>query len=179
MKSSKYCLLIPLVALLLFVGPKITKAAEPDGDQDLTIRPLDHDINYVCVAFKDFPFMVLWQLKDMASSLKQEIPAGLSVGKEAKEDQGYLEVSYKHRDDGVLLSMSFHRLPADDSPLSPDERSPSLLTQESLLSNPSSSMIAETLRDLFSRFRLAWEQNQIPANEEEIALWHKDLGRPS
>ena len=179
MKSSKFWLLIPLVALLLFICPDLSKAADQGAAQEFSAQPAEHDINYVCVAFKDFPFLVLLQLKDMAAALKEEIPEGLSVGKEVKEDQGYLQVSYQEKEDGVLLSMSLHRLPVGSITESAMKDSPSLLSQESLLNDPSYARIAETLKDLFSRFRLAWEQNRIPSGEEEIALWHKELGKPS
>ena len=181
MKSSKFWLIILLLsALILCNCPKVSTAAEPEEFVDFSVSAPSFAVSYVCVQLKDFPLGVLWRLKDMASSIKQEIPKGLSVGREKIKDQGFLLFSYQKKEDGVLLSMSFQRLSEDPSYLTAVAETVSSLSEQRIVSDPSGDMITETLRDLFSTFCLAWEENSIlPMQEDKIVLWNKKLDRTS
>ncbi|MEJ2691118.1 MAG: hypothetical protein P8130_14480, partial [Deltaproteobacteria bacterium] len=122
----------------------------------------------VCVQFKGFPLWVLWQLRKMESSIKQQIPEGLQVGREMKSGQGYLVFTYRKRPDGVILSMRYRRLSVFDSRISTMGDAPLLLNQQFILSDKSNPAVLESLRKLFSRCCLAWEKDRIPVGLEEI-----------
>lgn len=181
MKSSKvWLVLLLLFALILCNCPKVSNAAEAEEPVDFSVSSQSFAVNYVCVQLKDFPFLVLWRLKNMASTIKQEIPQGLRVGREKIKDQGYLLFSYQKRSDGVLLSMSFQRISDDSSSVSAVADTLSPLNQQRILNNPTNGTITETLKDLFSSFCLAWEKNSSTSTrEEEIVLSGKKLDRTS
>ncbi len=168
MKSSKTILVLLLVILSFWICPKISSAAEPKKPVAFSIPSQYDDLSYVCVQFKGFPFGVLWHLRGMASSIKQQIPEGLHVGREMKSGQGYLLFSYQKKPEGVLLSMRYQRLSAFSSQASVMDVSSAPVDHQFLISEDSDSMVMETLKELFSRFCLAWQQDRIPADLEEI-----------
>lgn len=168
MKTFKIITVFLLFILPLLVSPKISMASGPKGLVTTSLPSQYDDLSYVCVNFKGFPFGVLWKLRGMASTIKQEIPEGLRVGREMKNGQGYLLFSYQKKTEGVLLSMRYQRLAGSTLTASTDANPMEPLTEQLLLSDNSTSRVIESLRALFFRFCLTWEQERIPSDLKEI-----------
>ena len=169
MKPSKFCLVLLVIVMGLWGCPKLSAAAEQKEIADYSPLPPSYSLEYVSVQFKDFPFWLLRQIKDMAPAIRQEMPPGLQIGQEQKEDRGFLLFSYQKSTDGVLLSMRFQHLPMCPFCTFDKGDAPLLLDEERLLSDPTAELITEALRDMFANFCIAWEQNRSLTAEEEIA----------
>ena len=168
MKSSKFCLVLLVMAMGLWVCPRICKAIEPNEYADYAPSQPSYSLDYVGVQFEDFPFWLLRQIRNMAPAIRQEMPQGLQIGLKKKEDKGLLQFSYQESSEGVLLSMRFQHLSLCPYCTSDMDDAPLLLDERRFLIDPSDTMITDTLRELFSSFCIAWEQNRIADAETEI-----------
>lgn len=168
MKAAETCLLILLAILPLWVYPTVSNSAELKQKMSSSLPAQYDDLNYVCVQFKGFPFGVLWKLRELAPTIRQQLPEGLHVGLEKRSGQGSLLFSYQKKPEGVLVSMRYQNPTVFHSSSSTLIGSPSQLNQQLLLSEGSNAKVVETLKDLFIRFCLTWEKDQIPSDVEKI-----------
>jgi len=161
MRTAETYLLIILVILISWACPKVSRCVE--------LKPAQYDnLNYVCVRFKGFPFGVLWKLRTLAPTVRQQLPEGLHIGLEKRSGQGSLIFSYQVKTGGALVSMRYQGPTVFQSSISTQTGSPSQLNQHFLLSKDSNTMVIETLKELFINFCLTWEKEQLPANVEKI-----------
>lgn len=168
MKAAEFCLLVLLAILPLWVCPTLSNAVELNQKMSSSLPAQYDDLNYVCLQFKGFPLGVLWKLRALAPTIRQQLPDGLHVGLEKKNGQGSLVFSYQKKPEGVLVSMRYQGPTVFHSSLSVLTGSPSQLNQQLFLSEGSNAMVIETLKDLFIRFCVAWEKDRIPSDVEEI-----------